>query len=182
MVADRVDLGDQGVVLREHVKHMGAVAVVAMNDDGEIALILQYRHPAKAKLWEIPAGLLDVPGEPLLVAAQRELAEEVDLTASQWHVLVDLLTSPGGTDETLRIYLARGLVPTDTPHVREAEEADMELRWVPLAEVVEAVMAGRVRDMAVVAGVLAVQAAQAAGWATLRPADAPTPPGVGGNR
>ena len=109
-------------------------------------LIKQYRHPVRTREWEIPAGLLDVDGEDPLAAAQRELAEEADLVAAEWAVLADFVTSPGGSDEAIRIYLARGLSATPEAFAREDEEADMELRWVPLDECVDAVLARRVQN------------------------------------
>ena len=172
VMADTVNLGAAGVVFREFVKHPGAVAIVALDDQERVAVIDQYRHPVRSILWEIPAGLLDVGGEPALAAAQRELAEEADLVADTWHVLVDFLTSPGGSDEALRVYLARDLRPTTTAFHRFDEEAGMEVRWVPLDDLVATVLAGRVQNPSAVVGALAAQAARAANWSTLRPADA----------
>ncbi|MDX6216314.1 MAG: 8-oxo-dGDP phosphatase, partial [Frankiales bacterium] len=91
---------------RDVVLHPGAVGIVALRAD-EVLLVNQYRHPVGRRLDELPAGLLDVPGEPGLEAAKRELVEEAGLAASSWHVLVDVLTSPGMTDESIRIFLAR---------------------------------------------------------------------------
>jgi ADP-ribose pyrophosphatase len=136
-------------------------------------------------LWEIPAGLLDVGGEAPLAAAQRELAEEADLEAKTWHVLVDLLTSPGGSDEALRIYLARDLTTTSVKFARKDEEAAMQVQWIPLDDVITAILAGRVQNPSAVVGALAAFACRASGWAGLRPADAawshrPTPPQAAG--
>ncbi|WP_286309148.1 NUDIX domain-containing protein [Agromyces mangrovi Wang et al. 2018] len=171
---DTVEYGD-GRIVREYVDHTGAVAVLALDDDDRAFLIQQYRHPVRTRDWEIPAGLLDIDGEPPLEAAQRELAEEADLEADDWSVLTEFYNSPGGSDEALRIYLARGLRPTAEPFPREAEEADMQTRWVPLDELVEAVLARRVQNAALVIAALAASASRAAGWATLAPADAPWP-------
>ena len=122
VVRDTVDLGDGGTVRREYVRHPGAVAVIALDDEDRVLLLRQYRHPVRLELWEPPAGLLDVPGEDPRAAAVRELAEEADLVADSWWQLVDFFTTPGGSDETVRIYLARGLrtVPEGERHVREA--------------------------------------------------------------
>jgi len=174
----RLDAADPEPVLREYVDHPGAVAVVALREGPqgeEVALVDQYRHPIRAVLWEIPAGLLDVDGEDHLVAAQRELAEETDLQAGRWDVLVDYFTSPGGSDESLRIYLARDVseVPEAERHDRADEEREMTTRWVPLDEAVAAVHAGRLHNPSAVVGVLAAASARAAGWETLRRADAP---------
>ncbi|GAA4833736.1 NUDIX hydrolase [Luteimicrobium xylanilyticum] len=177
VVADDVDLGGGTVVSREIVDHPGAVAVVALDDDGRVLLLRQYRHPVRRELWEVPAGLLDVAGEPADVAAARELGEEADLRAARWDVLVDYYTSPGGSSEALRVFLARDLsaVPDAERHVREDEERDIELRWVALDDAVDAVLGGAVHNPSAVVGVLAAHAARAAGWSTLRPADSPWP-------
>ncbi|MFC8924031.1 NUDIX domain-containing protein [Cellulosimicrobium sp. NPDC057127] len=175
--ADDVDLGEGGRVTREYLDHPGAVAVVALDDDDRVLLLRQYRHPVRRELWEPPAGLLDVEGEDARDAAARELAEEADLRAGRWDVLVDYYTSPGGSNEALRVFLARDLspVPEYERHEREAEERDMEARWVPLDDVVAAVLAGQVHNPSAVVGILAAATSRAGGWASLRPADAPWP-------
>jgi ADP-ribose pyrophosphatase len=177
VVADDVDLGDGRVVSREVVDHPGAVAIVALDDQDRVLLLRQYRHPVERELWEVPAGLLDVPDEPAQEAAARELGEEADLRADQWSVLADYFTTPGGSTEALRVFLARDLspVPDDERHVREDEERDIELRWVALEDAVSAVLAGAVHNPSAVVGVLAAHAARAAGWSTLRPSDVPWP-------
>ncbi len=163
--------------MREYVDHPGAVAVVALDDDGRVALVNQYRHPVRSVLWEIPAGLLDVEGEDAQLAAARELAEEADLRAARWDVLADFLTSPGISNEALRVFLARDLspVPEAERHERTEEEAGMELRWVPLDEVVERVLDGSLHNPSTIVGAMSAFAARAGGWASLRPADAPWP-------
>ncbi|PZR52543.1 ADP-ribose pyrophosphatase [Xylanimonas oleitrophica] len=186
VVRDSVDLGgggeagegDQaGTVTREYVDHPGAVAVVALDAEDRVALVDQYRHPVRSVLWEVPAGLLDVEGEPAHVGAARELAEEADLVAQRWDVLADFLTSPGGSNEALRVYLARELspVPVGERHVRTDEEAAMQVRWVPLDDAVAAVLDGSLHNPSTVVGVLAAHASRAGGWASLRPVDAPWP-------
>jgi 8-oxo-dGDP phosphatase len=171
LVGDDVDLGGPAPVVREYLRHPGAVAVVALDDDERVLLLRQYRHPVRSLLWEPPAGLLDVPGEDLRVAAARELAEEADLRAERWDVLVDYYTTPGGSDEAIRVFLARGLsdVPEHERHDRVDEERDMVAAWVPLDEAVGAVLGGRVHNPSAVVGILAAAQARAAGWATLRP-------------
>jgi 8-oxo-dGDP phosphatase len=171
---DFVELGDAELV-REYVDHPGAVAVLALDDDDRVFLIRQYRHPVRMREWEIPAGLLDVPGEDPLAAAKRELAEEGDLAASDWAVLADFFTTPGGSDEAIRIYLARGLTPTPEAFAREEEEAHMETRWAHLDECVDAVLARRVQNPSLALGVLAAQASRARDWAGLGTADAAWP-------
>lgn len=170
VAGDDVDLGGDAPVVREYVRHPGAVAVIALDDDDRVLLLRQYRHPVRAFLWEPPAGLLDVPGEELLAAAVRELAEEADLRAERWDVLVDYYTTPGGSDEAIRVFLARGLsdVPHDERHEREDEERDMHGEWVPLDDAVAAVLGGRVHNPSAVVGVLAAAVARAGGWGSLR--------------
>ncbi|MDO5494857.1 MAG: NUDIX hydrolase, partial [bacterium] len=123
VASDEVQLSG-GTVTREWIDHPGAVAIVALDDDDRVALIRQYRHPVRGELWEIPAGLLDVEGEDYLEAAKRELAEETDLVASEWSVLVDYFCTPGASNESLRIFLARGISDAPEVHEREDEEAE----------------------------------------------------------
>ncbi|BDZ53378.1 NUDIX domain-containing protein [Agromyces marinus] len=173
---DEFEYGPRGAsIVREYVDHPGAVAVLALDEDDRVLLIRQYRHPVRAREWEIPAGLLDVDGEPPVEAARRELAEEADLVASDWAVLADYFTTPGGSDEAIRIYLARGLAAAPDVHDREDEEADMLVRWVPLDECVDAVLARRVGNPSLAVGVLAAAASRARGWASLAAADTPWP-------
>ncbi|MEP9395537.1 NUDIX hydrolase [Gordonia sp. VNQ95] len=147
------------VAEREIVEHYGAVAVVARDDSGRIAMVRQYRHPIGHRLLELPAGLLDQGAqESPLVAAQRELAEETDLAADRWRVLVDLDLSPGFTDEALRLYLAEGLTVLEAAD-RADEEADMSVEWVPIDDAVRGVFAGEIVNATSVAGILAVAAA-----------------------
>ena len=175
--SDDVDLGEAGVVTREWIDHPGAVATIAVDHDGRVLLLRQFRHPVGRELWEPPAGLLDVAGEEALLAAQRELAEEADLRAATWHVLADYFTTPGGNNEALRVYLARDLspVPEDERHVREDEEMSMVPAWVSLEEAVDGVLQGRLHNPSTVVGVLALAAARALGYEHLRPGDAPWP-------
>jgi ADP-ribose pyrophosphatase len=178
VVSDSFKLTDEGdALVRDYIDHPGAVAVLPMNDAGEVLLIKQYRHPVGMDLWEIPAGLLDVEGEDFVVGAARELAEEADLVASTWNVLVDFFNSPGSSSEAIRIYLARGLteVPDHELHVRTDEEAEIELHWIPLEEAVAAVLEGRLHNPSAVVGILAAATAKADGFGDLRPANAPWP-------
>ena len=163
-------------VVREYTRHPGAVAVVVMRGESggeEILLERQYRHPVQASLWEIPAGLLDIPGEDPRVAAERELAEEADLVAKRWDVLVDYFTSPGGSTEPLRIFLARELRDADEAFEREDEEATMEYAWVALSTALDWVLAGRLHNPSTVIGILSAHAARGRGWAGLREPGAP---------
>ncbi|CAB4685440.1 unannotated protein [freshwater metagenome] len=157
--------------------HLGAVAVIALDDQDRVLLIRQYRHPVAMALFEPPAGLLDIPGEQPQVTAARELAEESGFQAETWRVLVDFLNSPGGSSEGIRVYLARGLTPlvSGRPATGEAEEAFLPRVWVPLAAAKDLVLSGAIGSPSAVCGILAAWAARDAGWASLRPADAPWP-------
>lgn len=163
------------VIRREVIDHPGAVAVMALDEEDRFIAIRQYRHPVRLRDWEIPAGLLDVDEEHPHGAAQRELAEEVDLVAGSWQVLCDFTTSPGGSNEIVRIYVARDLATTDQPFARDAEEADMEQRWISLDEAYHAVINGQVSNSIFIIAVLQAHAARELHWTTLRPADAPWP-------
>lgn len=163
---------------RDVVVHPGAVAVVALDDAGQLLLVQQYRHPVGHRLLELPAGLLDVPEESYLLAAKRELYEEAHVRAESWRVLVDFFTSPGMTNESARIFLARGLhdVPEDDRHVGVWEEAHMSVVRVPLADVVTGILDGRLHNPTLVVGALAAWAIRSgAGFDSLRPSDAPWP-------
>ena len=162
-------------VVRDFVDHTGAVAVLAMDENGRILAIQQYRHPVRSRDWELPAGLLDIAGEDPLGAAQRELAEEADLVASRWNVLSDVMTSPGGSNEVIRVYLARGISASNEVFARTEEEAGIVLRWVPLEEAVDAVLERRVQNSILCIAVLAARAALDREWTTLGAADAAWP-------
>ncbi|MGN8049153.1 NUDIX domain-containing protein [Curtobacterium sp. 22159] len=154
---DTIAYHDDSMV-REYVDHTGAVAVYAEDDEGRVLVIQQYRHPVRLRDWELPAGLLDHEGEDHLTAAQRELGEEADLEADTWEPLVRYNTSSGGSDEFIQIYRARGVRSTGSAFEREAEEADIVTRWVPRAELVAAVLDGRLHNSALIVATLAVEA------------------------
>ncbi|MFD3535139.1 NUDIX domain-containing protein [Streptomyces sp. NPDC058664] len=174
---DDVVMPDGTVARRDYQVHPGSVAVLALDEQDQVLLLKQYRHPVRQKLWEIPAGLLDVPGENPLHAAQRELYEEAHVKAEDWRVLADVYTTPGGCDEAVRIFLARGLSDAEGERFAVAEEeADMELARVPLADLVRGVLAGELHNNCLVVGVLSLTAARAGeGVEALRPADAEWP-------
>ncbi|MFF0426349.1 NUDIX domain-containing protein [Streptomyces sp. NPDC004520] len=174
---DDVVMPDGSVARRDYQVHPGSVAVLALDEEDRVVLLRQYRHPVRQKLWEIPAGLLDVPGENPLHAAQRELYEETHVKAGDWRVLADVYTTPGGCDEAVRIFLARDLAEAEGERFEVSdEEADMELARVPLPELVRGVLAGELHNSCLVVGVLSLAAARAGeGLDALRPATAPWP-------
>ena len=154
---DTVAMPGGGESVREVVRHPGAVAVVALDDDDRVVLVRQYRHPVAERLWELPAGLRDADGEPPVETARRELAEEALLAAGRWSLLATTYNSPGFCDEQVLVYLAEDLAETARPDgfVVEHEEADMTLERLPLAEAVQWVADGRIRNGSSVVGVLA---------------------------
>lgn len=164
-VSDTVETPDGKTMVRDYLSHVGAVGVIALDERKRVVVVRQYRHPVGFKLIEPPAGLLDSADESWLAAAQRELAEEAGLAASDWRILADFMTSPGCLQESIRVYLARGLsdVPRPEGFVLEGEEADMQVCLVPLAELVDAIYAGNVQSPTLIVGALAAYAAVRSG-------------------
>jgi 8-oxo-dGTP pyrophosphatase MutT (NUDIX family) len=160
-------------IVREYVDHSGAVAVLALDERDRVLLIQQYRHAVRLRDWELPAGLLDVTGELPLASAKRELAEEVDLVAEDWSLLCEFMTSPGGSNEALRVYLARGISAAPETFARTDEEAGIVQRWVPLDEAVDAVLARDVQNAILAIAVLSARVARDRGWRTLGDAETP---------
>lgn len=171
---DEVNMPGGGIATREVVEHHGAVAIVALDSDSRVVMIHQYRHPLARRLWELPAGLLDSPEESPVEAARRELAEEVGLAAKEWSLLVDVAASPGFTDESVRVFLARGLSVVDRGAIEDSEEADLQVRRFPLADAVRMVLAGEIVNASTVAGLLAAHTVLV-GNVPPRAVDAPWP-------
>ncbi len=172
---DEVTMSGGETVRRDVVRNRGAVGVVALDDVDRVVLIKQYRHAVGVRLWELPAGLRDVAGEEPALTAARELAEEADVRAGRFDLLVDLHTSPGFSDESIRIFLARDLtpVPDEERFARTDEEADLEIARFDLDEAVAMVFRGEITNAAAVVGLLAAARARDEGWATLRPVETP---------
>jgi ADP-ribose pyrophosphatase len=160
-VTDEVTTPDGHTMVREYLEHPGGVSVIALDDDDNVAVVTQYRHPVGFRAVEPPAGLLDVSGEGYLLAAQRELAEEAELAGSDWRILADVFSSPGGSSESLRVYLARGLKRVPRPDGFElgGEEAHMDLHWARLSDLVDGIFAGRLQNPTLIIGVLALHTA-----------------------
>jgi ADP-ribose pyrophosphatase len=169
--ADQVRMPGGKIATREVTEHFGAVAVVAMDDEHNIVMIYQYRHAFGRRLWELPAGLLDVGGEMPHVTAARELKEEAGLAARDWQVLVDLDTTPGFTDESVRVYLATGLTRVQRPDAYD-EEADLTSSWSPLTDAVGRVFSGEIVNSIAVSGILAAHAVNQGSFQP-RPVEAP---------
>jgi len=144
-----------GELVREFVRHPGAVGILALDDQQRVLLIRQYRHPVRSYLWEIPAGLLDVEGEDRLTAAKRELLEETGYEAKTWSKLTDFMTTPGGNDEVISIFLARDLKHIGHDLELEGEEVDMLKEWFNLDEVLSSVLAAEIQSPTAVVAVMA---------------------------
>ncbi len=171
--SDQVVMPGGRVATREITEHPGAVAIAAVDAHDRIMMLHQYRHPVRRRLWELPAGLLDLAGEDPAETAKRELAEEAGLAATEWSVMLDVVPSPGFSDESVRVYLARGLTDVGRPDLgSDDEENDMSTRWMSLPVAVRMVLAGTIVNAVSVAGILAVQAV---GVGPGRPSDAPWP-------
>lgn len=166
--ADRVrapDAPDAGSFRRLVLEHPGAAVVLAVDDGERVLCLQQYRHAAGRSFVELPAGLLDVPGEEPLAVARRELLEEGGMRAGRWEHLLTTYSSPGISSEVMHTFVARDLEPADRgDFVPEHEEAAMEVFWVPLAELRAAVLDGRVADAPVALAVLAHTAREAGPW------------------
>ena len=177
VLTDEVRMPGGDYAGRDYVVHVGAVGVVAVDEQDRVVLVHQYRHPIGYPLWELPAGLIDVEGEHLVAAAARELAEEADLAAAHWQLLLDAHTSPGFTNEVIRLYLARGLteVPAAQRHQRHHEEAELTTARVPLDEAADMAFRGQITNAACLIGVLAAVRLRTQGWPEPRPLDTPLP-------
>jgi 8-oxo-dGTP pyrophosphatase MutT (NUDIX family) len=171
---DQVVMPGGRSAVREIVEHPGAVAILPLYDDASVVMIDQYRHAVGRRMRELPAGLLDTQGEDPVTTARRELSEEVGCTARDWSVLVDVVPSPGFSDEAVRVFLARGLVEVGRPAGPDDEEADLSVVRLSLADAVCQVLAGEIVNASTVAGLLAAQAVLA-GIAQPRPVDASWP-------
>jgi ADP-ribose pyrophosphatase len=151
--------GDGGTFDRWVLEHPGAVIVLAVDDEERVACVRQYRHPAQGTYLELPAGLCDTHGEDPLETAKRELLEEAELVASEWRQLFALWPSAGITAERHIFFLARGLTAGDRgDFALQHEEAAMEMLWVPVDDLVEAVLDGRVTEEPISVAVLAYDA------------------------
>lgn len=167
---DDVRMPHGNIARREVIEHYGAVAVVAMDESKNIVMVYQYRHPVGRRLWELPAGLLDLGDEPAHISAARELKEEAGLEAAEWRVLVDMVSAPGFSDEGVRIYLATGITDVGRPDAHD-EEADLQVEWFSLERARRMVLDGEIVNSLAIAGILAAHDVEDP--ALLRTVDAP---------
>jgi ADP-ribose pyrophosphatase len=147
---DTVELADGRTALREIVEHAPVVAIVPLDENGEVILVRQYRLAAEEALLEVPAGLVD-EGEDPEAAAQRELQEETGYRAANLRRLGGFFVSPGFCTEFIHIYLATGL--SESP-LDGDEDEDIVVERMPLAEAVRLVQTGAIKDAKSVAGIL----------------------------
>ena len=170
---DVFELNDSEVT-RDYLVHPGAVAIIALNDAGELLLIEQYRHAQGKIMWEAPAGLMDIADEDPLETAKRELYEETGYVAKTWNVLLDFANSPGGSTEQIRIYFARDVsMHLDGRPEGSDEELDMPVHWIPIQDILESIRRGSITNPQLVAGTHAALIAMAEPDLALRSADAP---------
>lgn len=143
---------------RSVVEHRGAVGVLAVDADDRVLSLRQYRHAVGRRLLELPAGICDVRNEPPALTAMRELAEEAGLAAADWRLLLEVTPTPGSSTEQWRIFLARDLRAVARPdgYRAEHEEADMTAVWVPVGDLADAVLHGRITDGMLALAVLAL--------------------------
>lgn len=169
IVRDEIDFADE-LIIRDYLRHPGAVAIVAVDENNRVLLINQYRHPVGQTMIEIPAGMLDDLYEDPLSAAKRELLEETGYVAKDWHTLIDVCTTPGSSSEAIRIYLARDLqLNPDLNYVKKSEEAEITVSFSPLSDAVSAIFGGLIQSPTAVSGILALNSAD---LDALRSADA----------
>jgi ADP-ribose pyrophosphatase len=162
---ETVTLPNGSTMELEIVRHPGGAAVVALDDDGRVCLLRQYRHIAGGWVWELPAGKLD-PGEGPFSTAQRELEEEAGVRAGQWKELGRHISSPGIFSEIIHLYLARDLRPATQSH---EEHEVIEVHWIPFDEAVDMACRGEITDGKTLIGLMRTRLCLDAGESAKRP-------------
>lgn len=153
---DRVTLPNGVVTTLDVIRHPGAAAVVPVTDQGHVVLIRQYRYAVDDRIWEIPAGTLE-PGESPLTCAQRELIEEIGMSAIRWRPLGTIMPLPAYSDERIHLFRAEGLAPAE--QCLDPDEI-LEVHTFPYAETLEMIRTGRIRDAKSIAGLAMARAAE----------------------
>ncbi len=154
VVSARFRAPDGAEFTRDVVHHPGAVAVIPIID-GDVVMVRQYRPALNQHLLEIPAGLRDIPGEPLVETARRELVEEVGMVAGSLELLTSVHNSVGFCDEQIHIFLGTDISKTEREMTDSPEEHDMEVVRIPLLEAEQMILRGEITDAKTVIGVLA---------------------------
>jgi len=150
---EKVKLPNGVICELEMIHHPGGAAIIALNEQHEICLLHQFRHAAAGWLWELPAGKIEQGEEPELTA-QRELAEEVGVTAKDWQHLGRTISSPGVFTEVIQLYLAQGL--QDGLRNHEDEEV-IEVHWFSLGKIMAMIQAGEIYDAKTLVGLFYFQ-------------------------
>lgn len=154
VAVEQARLPDGSIAELEIVHHPGGAAVVALERDGRVCLLRQYRHAAGGWIWELPAGRLE-PAEPPRITAERELLEEAGVHAARWESLGRMLSSPGVFTEVIHLFLARELAAGETAH--ETHEL-IEIHWFPFGDVLAMAAQGEITDAKTVAGLFRANA------------------------
>lgn len=162
---DRLTAPDGQTLSRTVLHHQGAVGILAIDEDDRVMVVDQYRHAVGRRMFELPAGILDIAGESPVAAAARELSEEADLVAERWSPLLTMYASPGCSTERWEVFVATGLsaTPSQQRTIRADEEADMRQLWIDLDDLVEAALSSRIGDSMTISAVLALHALRRAG-------------------
>lgn len=153
VVTDEVQEPDDVKVKRDVVRHSGSIVVLAVDDSGKSPRVLlerQYRYAADRRMWELPAGRVD-PGENILVAAKRELLEETGFTATKWEKALYFFVSPGFLDESMHVYLARGL---KAGKAQPEEDERISVRFFALSQASAMATSGKIVDAKTIASIL----------------------------
>jgi ADP-ribose pyrophosphatase len=155
VVSETFDFDNQKLT-REFIRHPGAVAVVAIDDQQRVLMIRQYRHPVRKQLWELPAGLLDIKGETKSRAAERELMEETGYRAGHLEPLINFYTTPGGNSEQISIFLATELEYIGHKEELEGEETQLVVDWIPVLSALDSVLKSEVMSPTAMVGIMAL--------------------------
>lgn len=153
VVSQKVQEPDGVEARRDIVEHPGSIVILALDDSGKTPRVLlerQYRHAARRRLWELPAGSLE-PGEAPLPAAKRELLEETGYSASNWRKALYFYVSPGFLTESMQVFLATGI---KKGKAEPEEDERIAVRFFPLRQAVRMAVSGKIIDAKTIAPLL----------------------------